>query len=58
MAEPVVSVEQGKLRGKTEEFYDGKGQYYAFLGIPYARPPVGQLRFKVSGSCLCPFHVC
>lgn len=53
MAEPVVVVEQGKLKGKIEELFDGSGKYYAFLGIPYAKPPLGELRFKVSRSCLC-----
>lgn len=40
-------MEQGKVRGKTSVDYEG-GTYYSFLGIPYARSPVGEFRFKVS----------
>lgn len=43
----IVQVEEGKLRGieKTSS-HTGK-QFNAFLGIPYAKPPIGDLRFKV-----------
>jgi carboxylesterase type B len=44
-----VSVAQGKLRGREATTKSG-GTYYSFQGIPYAKPPVGALRFKVSGS--------
>jgi para-nitrobenzyl esterase len=37
-----VKTEQGKARGKT--INDGK--VLAFLGLPYAAPPVGDLRWK------------
>ncbi|XP_053606297.1 juvenile hormone esterase-like [Plodia interpunctella] len=40
-----MTISQGKLRGgicKTENGF----QYYEFLGIPYAKPPIGELRFK------------
>lgn len=37
--EPVVSLSDGELQGKTD------GPTYAFLGIPYAKPPLGELRF-------------
>jgi carboxylesterase type B len=36
----------GKIRGKTYTFEDGR-EASAFLGIPYAKPPIGDLRFKV-----------
>jgi para-nitrobenzyl esterase len=42
-ADPLtVKTEQGKAHGKT--INDGKVQ--AFLGLPYAAPPVGDLRWK------------
>lgn len=46
MADIIVRVENGKLKGKTGTDLTGK-QYYAFQGIPYAKPPIGNLRFKV-----------
>jgi para-nitrobenzyl esterase len=36
---PVVKIDSGKLRGKIV------GETAEFLGIPYAKPPVGELRF-------------
>ncbi|XP_018335696.1 uncharacterized protein LOC108744438 [Agrilus planipennis] len=45
MGEPIVKVKQGKLRGKLTENIRG-GSYYSFQGIPYAKPPIGNLRFK------------
>ena len=42
-----VSLSKGKLRGARLD-YDFGQYYYAFKGIPYARPPVKELRFKVS----------
>lgn len=44
MANHVVKIEQGSLKGATvdSEF----GQFITFSGIPYAEPPVGNLRFK------------
>src|SRR5579863_6041977 len=42
-ADPLsIKVEQGKIHGKT--INDGKVR--AFLGLPYAAPPVGDLRWK------------
>lgn len=43
-----VSTYNGRLRGRLHRtFFDNK-QYYAFKGIPYAKPPLQELRFKVS----------
>ncbi|KAJ8707770.1 hypothetical protein PYW07_011447 [Mythimna separata] len=42
---PVVSVEQGQLQGKVVNSPSGKA-FYSFQGIPYAKPPLGSLRFK------------
>lgn len=36
----------GKIVGRYVTTHDGKG-VRAFLGVPYAEPPVGPLRFKV-----------
>ncbi|XP_066154415.1 juvenile hormone esterase-like [Euwallacea fornicatus] len=40
-----VKVKQGSIRGTTGTNLDGD-TFYKFLGIPYAKPPVGPLRFK------------
>ncbi|XP_046994831.1 para-nitrobenzyl esterase-like [Schistocerca americana] len=45
MEDVLVSVEQGILRGATAtSVYNTT--YTAFVGIPYAEPPVGELRFQ------------
>jgi acetylcholinesterase len=45
--DPVVTTSQGDMRGIKMRSRNGRN-FYAFLGIPYATPPVGALRFKVS----------
>jgi len=35
----------GKLKGREDVARDGT-RYYSFTGVPYAQPPVGELRFK------------
>jgi carboxylesterase type B len=45
MKDPIVTVSNGKLRGKSGKNIHN-GQFYSFQGIPYAKPPVGSLRFK------------
>lgn len=51
MSEATVIIEQGELRGKICKDYNGR-TFYSFQGIPYAKPPVGDLRFKVSKTML------
>ncbi|VEN56371.1 unnamed protein product [Callosobruchus maculatus] len=42
---PLVTVEQGVLRGCVKTSLNNE-EFLSFQGIPYAKPPVGQLRFK------------
>ncbi|KAJ8881417.1 hypothetical protein PR048_017898 [Dryococelus australis] len=43
--EVIVDIRQGRLRGKKVVSAAG-GEYYSFQGIPYAKPPLGNLRFR------------
>lgn len=46
----VIETKDGAVRGQLKATnFNGK-PYYAFQGIPYAKSPVGELRFKVSDS--------
>lgn len=44
-----LRINQGLLRGKTMTSRNGK-PFYGFLKIPYAEPPLGHLRFRVSST--------
>ncbi|VVC41625.1 Carboxylesterase type B, conserved site,Carboxylesterase, type B,Carboxylesterase type B [Cinara cedri] len=43
--EPVIKTAKGKIRGQILKSRYGR-DYYSFTGIPYAKPPVGELRFQ------------
>ncbi|XP_054276330.1 venom carboxylesterase-6-like [Macrosteles quadrilineatus] len=42
---PVVQVDQGALQGVEDQTTLGK-KIYKFVGVPYAKPPVGKNRFE------------
>ena len=42
-----VTCKSGSVRGFVSKSRDGR-DYYSWLGIPYAKPPVKELRFAVS----------
>ena len=41
----IIDTDTGSLEG-LKETYDGE-KYDIYMGIPYAEPPVGNLRFQV-----------
>lgn len=41
-----IEIESGLIRGKILQSIYLKNNYFAFRGIPYAKPPVGELRFE------------
>ncbi|KAE8739459.1 Carboxyl/Cholinesterase 52, partial [Frankliniella occidentalis] len=41
-----VQVQQGVLQGALRSTYHDGIPYFSFQGVPYARPPVGDLRFR------------
>jgi hypothetical protein len=43
---PEVRLPHGIVKGRTFRTNNGR-DFFAFLGIPYATPPLGPLRFKV-----------
>ena len=47
MSSIVVETERGEIKGSKMKSKKGK-KIFAFRGIPYAKPPVGILRFKRS----------
>ncbi|XP_058807483.1 juvenile hormone esterase-like [Phymastichus coffea] len=45
MEKLIVQTQNGQVRGGIRHSIEGY-DYYSFLGIPYAKPPIGDLRFK------------
>lgn len=45
LADPVVETCEGSLRGTVLKASNGR-KINSFLGVPYARPPIGKLRFS------------
>lgn len=43
-----VETSDGTVIGRLEETIRLKKPFYAFRGIPYAKPPIGERRFKVN----------
>nr|CAD7415844.1 unnamed protein product [Timema cristinae] len=41
-----VVTKQGTLRGDTQTSKYSDNTFYSFKGVPYAKPPLGDLRFK------------
>lgn len=51
----VVKTKSGEVRGIHRTTILRNIGFYAFKGIPYAKPPIGELRFKVIPAFVSPF---
>ena len=43
---PVIEISEGKIKGDEKDSREDR-DFFAYRGIPYARAPVGDLRFEV-----------
>lgn len=43
-----ICTKSGEIRGKINQTLFDQKLYYSFRGIPYAKPPIDELRFKVN----------
>lgn len=41
-----LKITKGIIKGQILKSRDGR-PYYSYTGVPYAKPPIGELRFKV-----------
>lgn len=48
---PIVKTNSGDIQGSVATSFLDRRTYYSFRGIPFAQPPIGHLRFKVSVPC-------
>jgi len=44
---PIVEISTGKIKGKEKTSRQNR-EFFAYRGIPYALPPLEDLRFEVS----------
>lgn len=44
---PVIKIKQGAVTGVKEISENGKRKFHSYYNIPYAEPPINNLRFKV-----------
>ncbi|KAJ8981441.1 hypothetical protein NQ317_000115 [Molorchus minor] len=44
--DPIISLPYGQIRGVATTTLRNNVPFYAYLGIPFAAPPVGSLRFQ------------
>jgi len=49
LADDLVVLKQGRLEGHRLTTRKGR-EIFAFQGLPYAKPPVGKLRFQVRST--------
>lgn len=47
-SDPIVNTRSGQLQGFVDKSNVTGETFLSFLGVPYAKPPVGGLRFEVS----------
>lgn len=50
---PVIRTNKGYVKGRPALTTFNRLPYVEFLGIPFAKPPVGDLRFRVSHGGRC-----
>ena len=46
LPQTILQTAEGKIRGNLETSTRGETTYAIFYGVPYAKPPIGNLRFK------------
>lgn len=51
-----IETSHGPVRGKQNRTLFEKKSFYSFRGIPFAKPPIGELRFKVEIESLLHFQ--